>query len=142
VAAEVPPPLDSHETCSSEMTHIRAKPTAPAATRTPAACTASPEGAAALLVVVDGVPESVEAIERFAAEVKVATVEAVPTAPTAAVEVTIVEGMVETSIVEAPVASVDAPASPMDAPAAPVDASAAPKALVTIDISAIPTELR
>jgi hypothetical protein len=70
VAAWVPHPMDSHETCSSKTTHNKAKPTAPTATRTPAACTASPEGAAALLVVMDGVLESVEAAVGFAVDIK------------------------------------------------------------------------
>lgn len=50
--------------------HHRAKPTAPTAMRTLAACTASPEGAAALLVVMDGVLESVEAAVGFAVDIK------------------------------------------------------------------------
>lgn len=74
----------------------------------------------------DGVLESVEVAVGFAAEVTEALV--VPTAPTASMEVTMVEGTVETAIVDVPAASVDGPP--------------APKSFVTIDISANPTERR
>lgn len=60
---------------------------------------------------VDGVLDPVEATVPLAAEVTVATVVAVLTAPAPGVEVIIVEGTVEPAIVDAPAGSVGAPAA-------------------------------